>query len=154
MMNWWIVLWDGWPTKGVEPYFMPGPLSKILTIANLRHAASRVWTCAEPEFRLRWMKLCSSDKILLQIKRINGFHLPELPLIRVNKHVLRISHCPLIAGVSLTRSKLTVKQKFRALLDISVLFNEPLLLTILKISGEQNGAQLFHRFAERPNRRA
>ena len=61
MMNWWIVLWYGWPTKGVEPYFMPGPLSKILTIANLRHAASRVWICTEPEFRLSWMKLCSSD---------------------------------------------------------------------------------------------
>ena len=28
---------------------------------NLRHAASRTWTCAEPEFRLSWMKLCSSD---------------------------------------------------------------------------------------------
>ena len=24
-------------------------------------AASRVWACAEPEFRLSWMKLCSSD---------------------------------------------------------------------------------------------
>ena len=38
-----------------------GPFSEILTIANLRHATSRVWTCAEPEFRLSWMKLCSSD---------------------------------------------------------------------------------------------
>ena len=54
-------LWYGWPTKCVWPYFQPGPLSEILTIANLRHAASRVWTCAEPEFRLSWMKLCSSD---------------------------------------------------------------------------------------------
>ena len=33
----------------------------ILTIANLWHAASRIWTCAEPEFRLTWMKLLSSD---------------------------------------------------------------------------------------------
>ena len=64
MLNWWIdelFLWYGWPTKGVKPYFQPGPLSEILTIANLRHAASRTWTCAEPEFRLCWMKLCSSD---------------------------------------------------------------------------------------------
>ena len=30
------------------------PLSEILTISNLRHAASRIWTCAEPEFRLCW----------------------------------------------------------------------------------------------------
>ena len=36
-------------------------LSEILTIANLQHAAIRVWACAEPEFRLSWMKLCSSD---------------------------------------------------------------------------------------------
>ena len=56
--NWeWIVLWYGWPTKVVSPYFQPGPLSKILIIANLRHAASRIWTCAEAEFRLCWMKL-------------------------------------------------------------------------------------------------
>ena len=36
-------------------------LSKILTIENLRHALSSVWTCAEPEFKLSWMRLCSSD---------------------------------------------------------------------------------------------
>ena len=47
--------------RKAEPYFQPGPLSEILTIANLRHAASRIWTCAEPVFRLWWMKLCSSD---------------------------------------------------------------------------------------------
>ena len=57
-----LFLWYGWLTKGVSPYFQPGLLSEILTIANLQHAASRVWTCAEPEFRLSWMKLCSSDK--------------------------------------------------------------------------------------------
>ena len=26
-----------------------------------RYALSRVWTCAEPEFRVSWIKLCSSD---------------------------------------------------------------------------------------------
>ena len=35
--------------------------SQILTIANLQHAASRVWTCTEPEFRLSLIKFCSSD---------------------------------------------------------------------------------------------
>ena len=25
------------------------------------HTMSRIWTCAEPELRLSWMKLCSSD---------------------------------------------------------------------------------------------
>ena len=29
-------------------------------IANLWHSMRRVWTCTEPEFRLSWMKLCSS----------------------------------------------------------------------------------------------
>ena len=48
-----LLLWYGWPTKGIEPYFQQGPLSEILTIVNLRHAASRIWTCVEPEFRLK-----------------------------------------------------------------------------------------------------
>ena len=52
---------NGWPTKDVYAVFLPGSLSEILTIANLRHAASRVWTCAESEFRLCWKKLCSRD---------------------------------------------------------------------------------------------
>ena len=47
--------------RKAEPYFQSGPLSEILTIANPRHAASRIWTCTEPVFRLWWMKLCSSD---------------------------------------------------------------------------------------------
>ena len=38
-----------------------GPLSEIFTIVNLRHSASRIWTCAEPDFRISWMKMCSSD---------------------------------------------------------------------------------------------
>ena len=30
-------------------------------ISSRDNCQSRVWTCAEPEFRLSWMKLCSSD---------------------------------------------------------------------------------------------
>ena len=45
-----------WPTNSDKLYFQPGLLSEIITIKNLRHAASRIWTCIEPEFRLRWMK--------------------------------------------------------------------------------------------------
>ena len=47
--------WYGWP------YFQLEPLPEILIIANLRHAESRIWTCAEPEFKLCWMKLHSGD---------------------------------------------------------------------------------------------
>ena len=54
-------LWYGWPMKGVKSYFQSRSLSEILTISNLWHTTSRIWTCAEPEFRLWWMKLCSSD---------------------------------------------------------------------------------------------
>ena len=31
------------------------------TIENFLHATSRVWTCAELEFRFSWMEVCSSD---------------------------------------------------------------------------------------------
>ena len=44
-------LGSGWLTKR--------PLLEILTIANLRHAACRIRTCAESEFRLSWIK-CSN----------------------------------------------------------------------------------------------
>ena len=42
-----LLLWYGWPTKGIYHYFQLRPLSEILTIANLQHAASRIWTCGE-----------------------------------------------------------------------------------------------------------
>ena len=54
-------------------YFQPGPLSEILTIANLRHAAIRVWTSTEPEFRLNWMKLCSSDNQTPRCHKFNDW---------------------------------------------------------------------------------
>ena len=44
-----------------------GPLSEILTITNLQHAASRVWIYAEPEFRVSWPKLCSSDSHCISV---------------------------------------------------------------------------------------
>ena len=47
--------------KALLRYFQPGPLSETLTIGNLRQAASRVRACAESEFRLSRIKLCSSD---------------------------------------------------------------------------------------------
>ena len=57
-----LVLLYGWLKRGtLTYYFQPRPLSEILTTANLWHSASRVWTCPEPEFKLSWMKLCSSD---------------------------------------------------------------------------------------------
>ena len=37
-----LLLWYGWPTKGVKPYFQSEPLPEILTIGNFWPAASRV----------------------------------------------------------------------------------------------------------------
>ena len=52
-----LFLRNGWPTKGIKPYFQLGTQLEIFTIANLRHAASSIWTRAYSEFRLCWMKL-------------------------------------------------------------------------------------------------
>ena len=46
-----------------RPLFPVQPLSEILSISNAQHAESRIWACAESEFRLCWMKLCSSDNL-------------------------------------------------------------------------------------------
>ena len=54
-----LFLWNGWLTKGVKHYFQLTPLS------DSHHHKSptyhRIWDCAEPQFRLCWRKLCSSD---------------------------------------------------------------------------------------------
>ena len=42
--------------------FFPATNIKILKFTNLSRAASRVWTCEQPEFRLWWMKPCSNEK--------------------------------------------------------------------------------------------
>ena len=54
--------------------------SRDLTIANLRHTASRVWACAEPEFRLCWMKLCSSDNRCTTALQIYNLKVWKKPL--------------------------------------------------------------------------
>ena len=37
-----LFLWYDLPMKDIQLYFQPEPLSEILTIVNLRHAASRI----------------------------------------------------------------------------------------------------------------
>ena len=44
-----LFLWYGWSKNGISPYFQPEPLSEILTIVNIQHVVSRIWTCTEPE---------------------------------------------------------------------------------------------------------
>lgn len=38
-----LFLWEGSSIKGIQPYFQLGPLSDILTIGNLQHAAGRIF---------------------------------------------------------------------------------------------------------------
>ena len=62
MTNCFFFYFFGWPTKSIYSYFQLGPLSKIITIMNFQHPASRIWTCAAPKFWVQtWMKLCCSD---------------------------------------------------------------------------------------------
>ena len=35
-------LWNGRPTKGIKPYFQPGPLPDALAVANILHAACMI----------------------------------------------------------------------------------------------------------------
>ena len=50
-----------WPKNGVKPYLQVGPLSKILTFGNLRHAASRIWICTETWLRLFWIEFSGNE---------------------------------------------------------------------------------------------
>ena len=56
---WWWIVFVIWLTSKMP--FALFLAETILSIVNLQHAASRIWTSAEPEFRLCWIKLCSSD---------------------------------------------------------------------------------------------
>ena len=59
---WWWIFFVLWLTDERRlALFLAGPLSVILNISNLWHATSRIWACAEPQFRLCWMRSCSSD---------------------------------------------------------------------------------------------
>ena len=62
-IHWWIVFveWMVDRQNSLTPYFQPGPLLEILTMLNLRHAASRVLTYPESQFSFCSMKLCSTD---------------------------------------------------------------------------------------------
>ena len=40
---------------------IPWPYTEIFTIAKLRHAQNKTWTCAEPEFRFFWKIFCKND---------------------------------------------------------------------------------------------
>ena len=57
-----------------------------LTISNLQHTASRIWTCRETEFRLCWMKLCTSDNHYLTALPYAPLH--HMPPLNLDKLIL------------------------------------------------------------------
>ena len=62
---WWWIVFAEWLTEERCLHLISSQdhCLEILIIANSWYAASRVWTCAKPEFRLYWMKLCSNKKM-------------------------------------------------------------------------------------------
>ena len=74
MRWWWWIVFVVWLTHERRLVLFPaGTISEILTIVNLRHAASRIWSCAEHQFRFSWMKLCSSDNYYSTVPRDEAF---------------------------------------------------------------------------------
>ena len=96
-------MWYGWTMKGIHLYFHPGPLLEILTLANLRHAANRIWTYAVPEFRLCWRKMCSSDNQYTKA--------PQCPLRKFSINSFKERSKPKSAGRSLNCIKAIDRNK-------------------------------------------
>ena len=79
-----LLLWYDWQ---IFSLFHSRPLSEMLTIANLWHAACRIWTFAGPEFRLCWIKLCSSDNHYTRVPQTSNWrYLLELIKRRAKVH--------------------------------------------------------------------
>ena len=58
--EWWWIVFAVWLTD--ERCLALFPVATIVRDPHHRESPiRRIWTCAEPEFRFRWMKLCSSD---------------------------------------------------------------------------------------------
>ena len=63
---WWWIVFVVWMTN--ERRLAIFPAGTI--VRDLHHFESPTWTCPEPEFRLCWMKLCSSDKHYTTVPQI------------------------------------------------------------------------------------
>ena len=72
--------------------FPEGPLSKAPFIAKLQHSPRRIWTCAEPEFRLWWLKLIGSDnhQTVVQSYKFWGMDFEEFYFLKLH-HILEIT---------------------------------------------------------------
>ena len=58
-----LFLQNGWPTKDFYVLFPAGAIVRDSQHCKYQTChTSMVWTCTESEFRLCWMKLCSSGR--------------------------------------------------------------------------------------------
>ena len=90
-----LFLWYGWPGKG--SLFPAGTIVRYPHIANFRHAASMVWTYAEPEFRLSWIKLWISDNHYTTA--LHGFQLLSYLVMRIkNRMIIFLSYFPFLSS--------------------------------------------------------
>ena len=84
MWLWWIVF-VVWLTSERHLALFLASTIEILIIANFWDATSRIWTCAEPDFRFCWMKLWSRDNhFTLVIHVMHDFQIFSLLLILSN----------------------------------------------------------------------
>ena len=76
-------------------------MSEILTISNLRHAASRIWTCAEPELCRTdtTLDLNHSDVLPFFTQHDRFFFLSDLSANKSNRKLFCFSmwHCKLLS---------------------------------------------------------
>ena len=107
-----LFLWYGWPTKGVWPYFQSRPLSEILTIANLRNAA----------FRLYWMKLCNSNNNYTTTPRATRQRQKKLTITSCQTIVTSLSFFWFIANSGQSGSRIPAKWFVKLTFSIIVTF--------------------------------
>lgn len=80
--EWWMVFGEWLTNEKLSHLFPTRPPSNILTIANIRHSTSRIWTCVEHYFTLCRMDLCSCFNLYTRasVWRVR-FHMPLVKFI-------------------------------------------------------------------------
>ena len=70
--RWWWIVFVVWLTEERRLALLPSSAmdpDRDPDHWNLQHAPSSIWTCAEPEFRLHWIKLYSYDNHYITRKK-------------------------------------------------------------------------------------
>ena len=83
--EWWWIVFVVWLTdeRGLAS-FPAWTIVRDPHHNDLQHIVSRIWTRTEPEFRLYWMKLCSSDNCYTMVP-LDSYSLKALSFDRIIK---------------------------------------------------------------------